>query len=81
MADTVFADSSWYANAMTRPTGSTYCNRRKPAVAAARKRAGINVGEPSEAGLAPWSLQTGAIHGGRGRSRLDRVGHLGTMAA
>ncbi len=38
-----------------------------------------NVG--SEAGLNPCSGQIGAIHGDRGRSRLNRVGHLRTMAA
>jgi len=37
--------------------------------------------EASETGLAPWSGKIGAIHGGRGRPRLSRVGHLGTMAA
>ncbi len=49
-------------------------------VDAARKPAGIVVAEASEAGLAPWSGQIGAIHGGRGRSRLNREGRLGTMA-
>ena len=48
---------------------------------AARKRAGFVVPEATEAGLAPWSGQIDVIHGGRGRSRLNRVGHLGTVAA
>ncbi len=46
-----------------------------------RKRAGIVVPGASNAGLAPWSGQIGAIHGGRGRSRLNRAGRLGTIAA
>ena len=50
-------------------------------VNASRKRGGIVVPEATGAGLAPWSGQIGAIHGGRGRSGLNRVGHLGTVAA
>ena len=50
-------------------------------VDAARNRAGIVGEEGSEAGLAPWGGQIGVMHGGRGRSRLNRLGHLGTVAA
>ena len=48
-------------------------------VGAARKRAGIVVPEASEAGLAPWSGQIGAIHGERGRFRLTREFSCGRM--
>jgi hypothetical protein len=41
----------------------------------------IVIAEASEAGLAFGSRQIGAIHGGTGRSRLNRMGHLGAMAA
>ena len=50
-------------------------NERGPAIRgvwvdAARKRAGVVV---AESGLAPWSGRQCAIHGGTGRSRLNRV--------
>ncbi len=42
-------------------------------VDAAPKRQGFVVVEASEIGLPPWNAQTGETHGGKGRSRLNRV--------
>lgn len=44
-------------------------------------RCGCTVGAASEDGWAAWSRPIGAIYGGRGRSRLNRVAHPGTMVA
>ena len=54
----------------------------RPAVSALPSPSVSNpVPEAAAAGLSPWSTQTVTNHGGKGRFRLNRVGHPRTLAA